>query len=322
MGFMFRVEKITLTEENTVLTGHMISGLLDWQQRVEIQIDEDLKTVFTAPLRGVASAEDTGLTLFDPSLWEKVLLFPLAPSRDQRIDLILDGIPPSGDLPVPAIALGIDAATPTSDDRLQTAFRSADVPAWSGISFGTPVREYPYQISRRGMLLFAPWGLLFVTIVLSLVFVAIAFNKLPLQGVSFGKMIACGMLGLFDAFFLYFSIAMLLAKPSPMMVTTTGIKMPVILPGYHSHNVYVSFDDMVDMVEYWHGGSVKMLKLKTGRGVLHINLVMMHAPHFDELRRLLWRRIHDNRVSDSRARLRPTNNARRFKSFVPGTRSP
>src|SRR5271155_534003 len=120
MGFMFRVEQIAVTEENTVLTGHMISGALNWHQRIEIQVEEDMKTVFTAPLRGVASAEDTGLTLFDPSLWEKVLALPLSFDREKRLGLILDGIPPSGVLPVPAIAVGVDTATPIFAGRLET----------------------------------------------------------------------------------------------------------------------------------------------------------------------------------------------------------
>ena len=225
MGFMFRVEQITVTDENTILTGRMLSGALNWHQRVELQVEADMQTVFTAPLRGMASPEDTGLSLFDPSLWEKVLALPLSISQDKRIGLVLEGVPPSGDLPVPAIAVGMDAAAPAAD-RLQTSFRSADAPAWSGANFGMPVREYPYQISGRGMLLFAPWGLFFVTIVLALLCVAFVFNKVPIHGVSYGKMIACGMLGFFDVLFLYISVKMMLAKPSPMVVTTTGIKLP------------------------------------------------------------------------------------------------
>ena len=108
MGFTFRVEQVMVTEDNTILTGHMISGAVNWHQRIELQIEEDMKTVFTASLRGVVSAEDTGLTLFDPSLWEKVLALPLSISQEKRIGLILDGTPPSEDLPVPAIAVGVD----------------------------------------------------------------------------------------------------------------------------------------------------------------------------------------------------------------------
>jgi len=295
MGFMFRIEQITVMEKSTVLTGHMISGALDWKQRIEIQVEEDMKTVFAAPLCGVVSEEDTGLTLFDPSLWEKVLALPLTISREKRIGLILDGIPPSRDLPVPAMAVGVDTLTPISADRQQTAFQSADVPVWSGAQFGVAVREYPYQISRRGMLLFAPWGLFFVALVLLLIFVALAFSKFPLRGDSLEKMIACGMLGFFDVLFILFSIKMLLSRSSPMVVTTSGIMMPVILPGFSSHNVYVSFDEMDDMLEYWHKDTVQMLKLKTARGILHLNLFLMQAPHFEELRRLLWQRVNHNR---------------------------
>jgi hypothetical protein len=206
--------------------------------------------------------EETGLTLFDPSLWDKFLAMPLAVSREKRIGLILGGVPPSRDLPVPAIALGIDASTPTrfgwliSGDRLETAFQSADAPAWSGVNFGVPVREYPYQISRRGMLLLSSWGLFFVTIVLSLAFVALAFSKFPLRGDSFGKLLARGMLGFFDVLFLFISIKMLLSRPAPLIVTTSGIMMPIILPGFSSHNVYVPFGEMDDMLEYWHNDVV------------------------------------------------------------------
>jgi hypothetical protein len=299
MGFMFRVDQIAVTGEITVLTGHMISGALDWRQQIELQIEEDMKTVFTAPLRGVDSAEDTGLTLFDPSLWEKVLALPLSIGREKRIRLILDGIPPPLDLPVPAIAMGMDGPIQIAPDRLETAFKSADVPAWAGANFGVPVREYPYQISRRGMLLFAPWGMFFVFVVLSLVFVAFAFNKFPLQRVSFGRIFACALLGFFDVLFLYLSIKMVLAKPSPLVVTTSGITVPVIHPGFSSHNVYVAYDDMDDMVEYWHNDIVQMLKLKTVRGFLHLSVFFMQAPHFEELRRLLWSRIHANRMQDN-----------------------
>ena len=136
-----------------------------------------------------------------------------------------------------------------------------------------------------------------------LLFLAFAFNKLPMRGLTYGKMIACGMLGFFDVLFLYFSVKMLLARPSPLVVTTTGIKMPVIQPGFSSHNVYVAFDEMDDMLEYWHKDTVQMLKLKTARGVLHLNLFLMQAAHFEELRRLLWRRVHANRRQDSRTQV-------------------
>jgi hypothetical protein len=255
MGFMFRIEQITVREAHTFLTGHMISGALAWHQRIDVQ-SEDLKTVFTAPLCGLSSPEDTGLTMFDPALWQRVLAFPLSISRDQRVGLILDGAPTPADLSVPAIAVGIEAA-PVSAEQLQTAFRSADVPAWCGADFGTPLCEYPYQMSKRGMLMFAPWGMFFVTIVLSLVFVAFAFNKLPLHGSSFGKIVACAMLGLFDVLFLYFYVKMMLAKPGLVVVTAKGIQFPIIQPRFASHQVFVSFDEMDDMMEYWHKDACK-----------------------------------------------------------------
>jgi hypothetical protein len=124
---------------------------------------------------------------------------------------------------------------------------------------------------------------------------AFAFNKVPLHGVGVGRMIACGMLGFFDVLFLYLSIKMLLAKPSPIVVTTAGIMMPVILPGFASHNVYVPFAEMDDMLEYWHQGAAQMLKLKTARNVVHLNMFLMQSSHFEELRSLLRRKIRDNR---------------------------
>jgi hypothetical protein len=39
-----------------------------------------------------------------------------------------------------------------------------------------------------------------------------------------------------------------------------------------------------------------MVKLKTARRILHLNAFLMQATDFEELRRLLWRRIHDNRL--------------------------
>ncbi len=263
------------------------------QSAVDIDGAQDSKTVFAAPLRGVALAEDIGLTLFDPILWEKILALPLSISREKPIGLILDGIPPTMDIPVPALAVGLDASPGLSAQRLKMAFRPAAVPTRSNANGGVPVCEYPYQISRRGMLLLAPWGLFFVAIILALLFMAFAFNKLPLQLVSFGRMIACAMLGFFDMFFLYISIKMLLAKPSPIVVTTSGIMLPVILPSLSSHNVFVAFDEMDGMLEYWHYDTVQMLKLKTGRGVFHLNMFLMQAPHFEELHRLLRRRIHE-----------------------------
>lgn len=392
MGFMFRVEQIVVTEDNTVLSGHMISGALNWHQRVELQVVErgqivgptraeernavpgvnvsiannmitrfegqllglgeqghrahgenapgspvnpndepdrgrgftsvaaeqgvsrdgtrsapsdraggleigrDMNSVFSAPLCGVVSAEDTGLTMFDPALWEKVLSLPMWISREKRIGLILDGIAPSGKLPVPAIAAGRDAPVPAGADGVETAFQSVEVPSWSGADFGRPIHQYPYQMSRQGMLFFAPWGLFCITVVLALILVALAFNGVPLHRVSSGRMLACAMLGLFDVIFIYLSIRMMLARPSSVVVTTCGIVIPVMLPGFSSDNVYVSFHDMVDMLEYRRNDTVLMLKLKTVRGILHLNLFMMQASHFEAVRRLLRRRIQENRI--------------------------
>jgi hypothetical protein len=184
MGFMFRVEQLTVTEENTVLTGHMISGALDWQQLVEIQVEEDMKTVFTASLCGVDSTEHAGFTLMDPASLENVLALPLSMDREKRIGLILAGTPPSSELPVPAIAVGVDSPAPTSASGMQTAFQSA-MPVLGAAHGGVLVREYPYRISRQGMLYFAPWTLFGLTVVLSGVYVAGLFNGLPLQRFNF-----------------------------------------------------------------------------------------------------------------------------------------
>jgi hypothetical protein len=295
MGFMFRVEQVTVSEGETVLTGHMISGALDWRQQVEIQINEDMKTVFTASLRGVASTEHAGLTLFDPASWENVLTLPLSINREKRIGLILHGMLPA-DLPVPAIAVGVDSPMPASTRGLQTAFQSADLPASIAAKVGVPVSEYSYRISRRGMFYFAPWSLLFLALLLSCVYVGGLFSGLHLQRISFEKLVGYSLFGLIDVLFLYLSIKMLLAKPSQIVVTTAGIVMPVILPGFSSNVVYVSFGEMDEMLECWHNGAVEMVKLKTARRILHLNAFLMQATDFEELRRLLWRRIHDNRL--------------------------
>jgi hypothetical protein len=72
--------------------------------------------------------------------------------------------------------------------------------------------------------------------------------------------------------------------------------VPVVMPGFSSHNVYVSFGEIYDMLEYWHNGAVQMLKLKTARGILHLNVFLMQAAHFEELRRHLWQKIRENRL--------------------------
>jgi hypothetical protein len=180
MTFMFRVEKITVREGNTVLTGNMISGALDWRQRIEVQVEADMETVFTASLRGVASTEDTGLTLNDPASCANVLALPLSVSREKRIGLILDGTPPGKSLPVPAIAVGFDASPRMAANEMPTAFQSADAPSLIAPAFGVPVREYPFWINRLGMFYFEPWSLFLLTTVLSCVFVAGLYTKSPL----------------------------------------------------------------------------------------------------------------------------------------------
>jgi hypothetical protein len=82
------------------------------------------------------------------------------------------------------------------------------------------------------------------------VYVSGVFTGLPLQRLSFEKLFACAMFGFFDVLFLYLSIKMLLAKPAHIVVTTDGILMPVILPDFSGRNVYVSFGEMDDTLEY------------------------------------------------------------------------
>jgi hypothetical protein len=108
------------------------------------------------------------------------------------------------------------------------------------------------------------------------------------------------MFGVFDLLFLCLSIKMLLARPSQIVVTTRGIMMPVVSAGISSHCVYLSFAELGDMLEYWHKDSVQMLNLKTAQGILHLNVFLMQTSHFEELRQLLWRRIHENRLHQHR----------------------
>jgi hypothetical protein len=46
-----------------------------------------------------------------------------------------------------------------------------------------------------------------------------------------------------------------------------------------------------------------MLQLKTTRGIIHLNLFLMQADHFEELRRLIWRHVRGKRRQDGRAEL-------------------
>jgi hypothetical protein len=108
------------------------------------------------------------------------------------------------------------------------------------------------------------------------------FSGSPLQRRNFERVIVASMFGFFCL-----SIKMQLAKPSRVVLTTAGIMMPVILPGFSSRNVYVSFGETDDMLEYWHNGAVPMLKLKTARGILRLNVFLMQTSHFEELRRFL-----------------------------------
>lgn len=305
MGFVFRIEKIDYKDQETLLTGYMISGVLDWHQRVKIQAGEELHTVFSGPLRGVARMDhekENPLSAFDPTYWEHFLVLPLHTSKEKRICLVLHGVPSSKDLTVPAIALGIDVAAaaaahemqsvldpPSAGTAIQTLPSSAVL---TPPNLGTPVREYPYRFKRREILRFAPWLLLVSIVFLCGLCATIVINKRPLQQIDFGTAVGCGLVGLIDIFFLYFSVRMLMAKPSHLIVTTNGIVVPRFLWDFSSQDVFVSFLDMHDMLEHWHNDSVQMIKLKTTQGIYHVNGLLMQTSHFEELRRILWQRIH------------------------------
>jgi hypothetical protein len=96
-----------------------------------------------------------------------------------------------------------------------------------------------------------------------------------------------------------------MAKSSHLIVTTNGIVVPRFLWDFSSQDVFVSFLDMHDMLEHWHNDSVQMIKLKTTQGTYHVNRLLMQASHFEELRCILWQKIHrahprqDNHSIDS-----------------------
>jgi hypothetical protein len=311
MSFTFRVTQISVADQETILTGHMISGELTWRQTIEVQ--EDGITVLSAPLRGVVvidhSNENTLLAL-DPSCWGSILPLPMRPDNDRRIRLILAGTP-AHPISVPAMAIGVDemALLPS---ELQTAVRSAEAassfhaspypsaPVKMTPSLGTPVREYPYQVSRRGMLHFAPWSLLATIALLVALYVA-AVSKGQWLGGDL-KWLLCSMIGLIDCFFLYFSLQMLLAKPAHITVTTNGIVLPVIMPNFSSQDVFVPFGEIDDMLEHWQNDSLRLIKLKTASANYDVNRLLMEPSHAEELRRLLWQHLNPRRRPHSRGR--------------------
>src|SRR6516225_5849439 len=167
--------------------------------------------------------KENPLSAFDPAYWEHFLVLPLHTSKEKRICLVLHGVPPSKDLSVPAIALGMDVAAaaahemqsvpepPSAGAAIRTLPSTAVLTA---PNLGTAVREYPYRFKRREILRFAPWLLLVSIVFLCGLCATIVINKRPLQQIDFGTSVGCGLLGLIDVLFLYFSVRMLMAKPS------------------------------------------------------------------------------------------------------------
>src|SRR5713226_919565 len=101
MGFVFRFERVERRDQETVLTGRLLRGELTWAQRVEIQAEEEARTVFAAPLRGIALVgfdDEQASLLADFACWENTFEFPKAAMGEQQFRLVLHGTP-STDLP-------------------------------------------------------------------------------------------------------------------------------------------------------------------------------------------------------------------------------
>jgi hypothetical protein len=309
MSFVFRFEQVERTDQETILTGRMLRGESSWPKRVVIQAEEETKTVYSAPLRGIAlvGLDDQQVSvLTDFASWERNFEFPRPTTAALQFRLILHGAAPA-DLPVPGLAWAADAKSPVPPD-LATAIQSRPGPGdefrrgtpQSGstsaplaprpTSLGTPLREYPYQVNRWRIFLIAPW-FMFLTMTILLGVGMVAFWKWA--HVDLVKWSAFALFGLVDVFMLYLSIRMLFTPRSQIIVTATGISLPVFISDFSSDNVFLPFADIYAMLEYWHKSSVRLIKLDTHTGSYVVNVFLMQTSHFEELRRILWQRTHE-----------------------------
>lgn len=311
MSFLFRFERVERIDQETVLTGQMLRGEVHWSQRVDIQAEEGARTVFSAPLRGVGlvGLDDQQATMqVDFACWDKNFEFPKATVGEQRFRLVLHGAPPS-DLPAQGIAWGVDEKTvpPELAAAIQASGPDAVVNRLPDTgppprAHGVPLREYPYQVDRRKIIVFAPW-FMFLTVTILLIGGAVAWWG---TRVDLSKWGALALFGMVDVFLLFLSVNMLFAARSKIVVTSAGIVLPIFAPDFSSRDVFLPFADMHGMLEYWHKDSVRLIKLDTRRGAYLINVFLMDRLHFEELRRLLWQRVHDDRAIASAAGDRQT----------------
>jgi hypothetical protein len=303
MGFVFRFERVEQWDQGIVLTGQMLRGELGWAQRVEIHAEEEARTLFSGPLRGVALVgmdDEQSTVMADFACWENSYEFPKATKGEQQFRLILHGMP-SADLPLHGIAWGVDEKS--AGTELTTAVQTcrpeavAATPLDAGPAaparvLGVPLREYPYQIDRRRIILFAPW-FMFLTVTILLVVAAVALWNRNWDRVNFMKWSSFALFGLVDVFLLYLSVKMLFAERSQIIVTATGIVLPIFSPDFSIKDLFLPFADMHGILEYWHKDSVRLIKLKTVKGIFLINVFLMNRCHFEELRRILWHRLHE-----------------------------
>ena len=309
MGFLFRFDQIRQTEDETILTGSMLSGELSCLQRVDVQsAEEEAKSVFSAPLRGVAQAwldDHQPTVLTDLACWDNSFELLQQTAGQQQLHLILHG-PAPVNLPTSGIAWGVDEKPPLPPElasALQAYPGDAALriepgeprPPFPSLPSGAPLRQYPYQIDRRQIILYAPW-FLFLTLSILIAVGLVAFWNHDFAHVEFMKWASFALFGLIDVFLLLLSLKMLFTPRSHIVVTTTGMLLPIFFDDLSSKTVFIPFSEMQGMLEFWQRSSVRLIKLKTSAGEYLINVFLIDRAHFEELHRLLWGRIHEERA--------------------------
>lgn len=294
MGLVFRYGKIERTDEGTALIGHVIHGAAEWPGRVRIPVDEDGGEHFSAALRGVGMVglDDLQVAVVtDSASWDRNFQFPRPMASEQPFRLILDGLP-RGEMPDAGLAWGIEERHPP-DAAPATAIQDRSAAPAAALP-GLPLREYPYRINRWSIALFAPW-FMFLTLGLLTAFALFALWR-PAEHVDLARWSALALFGMVDVFLLSVSVKMLLTPRSHILVTDAGIVLPIFDRDPAGQHVTLPFAAMSGMLEYWHKESVRLIKLKTPSGDYFVNVFLMNRSDFEELRRLLWLRISEERA--------------------------
>lgn len=302
MGFVFRFEQVETTDQETILSGRILSGRIDCPQRVDVLADGQDESVFSAPLRGIGQAwvdDHQATVLTDIACWDNSFALPKQASGDQRLRLILHGAAPAS-LPKSGIALGADlrSAPPLAEATAIQASASSSAIQWHAGSLdalhsktsGNPLRTYPYRIDRRHIIMYAPWFLLIALAILA-VFTMVAFWNRNWTHEAFLRWAGLALFGMVDVFLLFLSLKMLRTPRSQLIVTSDGILLPVFTEDLASDGVFIRFQAMRGMLEFWQRGSVRLLEIRAETGTYLINVFLMERAHFEELRRLLWSRL-------------------------------